>query len=168
MTCDWKNRLRKIDPFLWPAVSPGVQPGCYSIQEASTRNDVFNPNLLRQPQLNLPMGFTLYNSLDYDAITVLHCRFPTKTIARWNAYLPSRCWRTAEVRFAAYMTCRTKTRDQLPGGARQPEDERGECCRGILVSFTYSEWVRRKQGVRLFVDLLNGWFVECAPEIVAG
>ncbi|MCB9035476.1 MAG: outer membrane beta-barrel protein [Lewinellaceae bacterium] len=110
----------------------------YSIQEGLNQN-VFNPTYYASLQLNLPMGFTLYNSLDYDVYRGRTAGF-NQTIARWNAYLAkSLLENKAEVRFAAYDLLNQNQGISRRAELNYVEDERvNVLSRYFLVSFTYS------------------------------
>lgn len=110
----------------------------YSIQEGLNQ-DVFNRTWYASLQLNLPLGFTLYNSLDYDVFTGRTAGF-NQRIARWNAYLAkSLLDNKAEVRFAAYDLLNQNQGIRRRAEFNYVEDERVNVLgRYFLVSFTYS------------------------------
>ncbi|MCO6491276.1 MAG: outer membrane beta-barrel protein [Phaeodactylibacter sp.] len=110
----------------------------YSIQEGLNQ-DVFNPTYYASLQLNLPLGFTLYNSLDYDVFRGRTSGF-NQTIARWNGYLAkSLLENKAEIRFSAYDLLNQNQGIRRRAEFNYVEDERvNVLARYFLVSFTYS------------------------------
>ncbi|MCB9264788.1 MAG: outer membrane beta-barrel protein [Lewinellaceae bacterium] len=110
----------------------------YSIREGLNQ-DVFNQTYYTSLQLNLPLGFTLFNSLDYDVYKGRTTGF-NQTIARWNAYLAkSLLENKAEVRFAAYDLLNQNQGISRRAELNYVEDERvNVLARYFLLSFTYS------------------------------
>lgn len=110
----------------------------YSIQEGLNQ-DVFNQTYYASLQLNLPLGFTLFNSLDYDVYQGRTTGF-NQRIARWNAYLAkSLLENKAELRFAAYDLLNQNQGISRRAELNYVEDERVNVLgRYFLVSFTYS------------------------------
>lgn len=110
----------------------------YSIQEGLNQ-DVFSQTWYASLQLNLPLGFTLYNSLDYDIYRGRTAGF-NQDIARWNAYLAkSLLENKAEIRFAAYDLLNQNQGIRRRAELNYVEDERvNVLARYFLVSFTYS------------------------------
>lgn len=110
----------------------------YSIQEGLNQ-DVFNQTWYASLQLNLPLGFTLFNSLDYDIFTGRTAGF-NQRIARWNAYLAKSLMQNkAELRFSAYDLLNQNQGISRRAELNYVEDERANVlARYFLVSFTYS------------------------------
>lgn len=110
----------------------------YSIQEGLDQ-DILNQTWYASLQLNLPLGFTLYNSLDYDIFRGRSTGF-NQRIARWNAYLAkSLLDNKAEIRFAAYDLLNQNQGISRRAEINYVEDERvNVLARYFLVSFTYS------------------------------
>ena len=112
----------------------------YSIQQGHNQDiDVFNPTYYASLQLNFPLGFSFYNSLDYDVYRGRTSGF-NQNIARWNAYLAKSLMKNkAEVRFAAYDLLNQNQGISRRAELNYVEDERvNVLSRYFLVSFTYS------------------------------